>query len=191
MLEPRRSDVTQILLELNRADRDSSDASARLYEVVYDEMRRIAGRLMRGESPGHTLQPTALVHEAYIRLVDQTQVEWQDRAHFYAVAARIMRRILVDHARRRARLKRGGGAERVTWDEALVPGKEPEHETLALDQALTRLSELDPRMERVVELRIFGGMTVREIAHILGISTRTVDGDWMVAKQWLARELAG
>jgi len=190
MHEAPRSDVTQILIELNRAGPGDPAVSARLYEVVYDEMRRIAGRLMRGERPGHTLQPTALVHEAYIRLVDQTRVEWQDRVHFYAVAARIMRRILVDHARRRARLKRGGAKERVTWDEALGLGHDPSHETLALDDALTRLSKLDPRMERIVELRVFAGMTVRETAHALGVSDRTVNSDWMVAKQWLTYELA-
>ncbi len=190
MHDPRRADVTRILLELGRAGPDDPAVAAHLYEVVYEEMRRIAGRMMRGERPGHTLQPTALVHEVYIRLVDQTRVEWQNRAHFYAVAARIMRRILVDHARRRARLKRGGGEERVTWDEALGLGRDPSHETLALDRALTRLSELDPRMERVVELRVFGSLTVREVAHALGVSMRTVDNDWLVAKQWLTRELA-
>ncbi|MBD3335096.1 MAG: sigma-70 family RNA polymerase sigma factor [Candidatus Eisenbacteria bacterium] len=185
------ADITRILIQLSRETDARDEAEELLYAAVYDEMRRMAARLMKSERSDHTLQPTALVHEAYLRLVDQNRVDWQNRAHFYAVAARIMRRILVDHARRRARSKRGGDEQRVTWDEALSIGTDPSHETLALDRALDGLSRLDWRMERVVELRIFGGMTVREVAFALGVSQRTVDGDWMVARQWLAHELAG
>ncbi len=191
-VNPRREPgVTEILLRLNADDTDRADLNEHLYAAVYDELRRLAGRLMRAERAGHTLEPTALVHEAYIRLVDQTRVEWENRAHFFAIAARVMRRILIDHARRKARLKRGGGEQRVTWDEALGITRDPSYEVIALDSALTRLSKLDRRMERVVELRIFGGMTLKEIAHALGVSKRTIDDDWMVAKQWLTHELAG
>ncbi|MBD3236547.1 MAG: sigma-70 family RNA polymerase sigma factor [Candidatus Eisenbacteria bacterium] len=188
MSDDHRPDVTRILQELCQEGAQSPEVTDRLYEAVYDELRRIAARLMKSERADHTLQPTALVHEAYLRLVDQTKVEWRCRAHFFAVAARVMRRILVDHARRRTRQKRGGGEQRVTWNEDLGLCHSRTHETLALDRALARLAELDPRMERVVELRVFGGLTIREVAYALGISTRTVDGDWMVAKGWLARE---
>lgn len=186
----RRPEISQILREFKRTGDRDAELAERFYVLVYAELRSIAKRLMRGERGDHTLQPTALVHEAYLRLVEQKDVEWQCRAHFYAVAARIMRRILVDHARYKAREKRGGKAPHITWDEELGIADTTVLETLALDRALCRLSELDERMERVVELRIFGGMTIREVAHALGISRRTVDNDWFVAKQWLARELA-
>jgi len=186
----RRPEITRILHEMNAPHTRHAELSERLYTAVYDELRRIAGRLMRSERADHTLQPTALVHEAYLRLVDQQQVEWQCRAQFFAIAARVMRRILVDYARRRAREKRGGRAQHVTWSESLGLCEQRTHETLVLDRALTRLAELDARMERVVELRVFGGMTIREVAHALGVSRRTVDNDWLVAKQWLARELS-
>jgi RNA polymerase sigma factor (TIGR02999 family) len=191
MRNPRQHEITQILLELSSPEADRTKANERLYEAVYDELRRIADRLMRAERSDHTLQPTALVHEAYIRMVDQTRVQWQDRAHFFAIAARVMRRVLVDHARRKARQKRGGGKQLVTWDSALGIGQDPCLETIALDRVLTQLSKLDQRMEQIVELRVFGGMTLKEIAQALGVSRRTVDDDWMVAKKWLAHELAG
>ncbi len=191
MCPNRNPGVTEILLELNAEGADQSQWSDQLYEVVYDELRHLAARLMRSERADHTLQPTALVHEAYMRLVDQTRVEWKGRAHFFAIAARIMRRILIDHARKKARLKRGGGEQRVTWDEALGIKQDPSYEIVALDSALTRLSKLDERMEKVVELRVFAGLTIKEIAYALGVSKRTIDDDWMVAKQWLTHELAG
>jgi len=187
---PHQHEITQFLLQLEAPGIDRTQVNERLYEAVYEELHRIADRLMHTEKIGHTLQPTALVHEAYIRLVDQTRVEWKGRAHFFAIAARIMRRILVDHARRKARRKRGGGEQRVTWDENLGVCRDPSFETIALDAALTRLSRLDQRMEQTVELRVFAGMTLKEIAQVLGVSRRTVDDDWNAAKQWLTHELA-
>jgi len=151
----------------------------------------MAARFMRGERPGHTLQPTELVHEAYLRMVDSTRVQWQDRAHFFATAARVIRHVLVDYARRKGAQRRGGGWNRITLDPGLGISTQPLLDTLALDEALTRLSDLDGRMGQVVELRVFGGMTMLEIAHALGVSKRTVDGDWMVARKWLSHELAG
>lgn len=195
MDEPSRHEVTRIL-EALRAAEGSGDAPApdravsdRLFELVYAEMRRLAGALMRSERPGHSLQPTALVHEAYIRLVDGARVDWQDRAHFVRVAVRAMRRVLVDHARRRASQKAGGGQERVTIERAVGLGSGPEVEVLELDDLLARLATLDPRMAQGVELRVFGGLKEREIASVLGVSERTVRTDWTMAKAWLAREL--
>jgi RNA polymerase sigma factor (TIGR02999 family) len=153
-------------------------------------MRRLAAAMMRSERPGHSLQPTALVHEAYIRLVGGTRVDWQDRAHFIRVAARAMRRILVDHARRRASQKAGGGQERVTIERAVGLGVGPEIEVLELDDVLGRLATLDARMAHGVELRVFGGLNAQEIATVLGVSERTVRNDWTMAKAWLARELS-
>ena len=145
------------------------------------------------ERPGHTLQPTALVNEAYIKLVDQTQVDWQGRTHFFAVGARVMRNLLIDHARGRGRAKRGGAWHRVTLAESLTPftrGELDVDQLLALNEALERLAELDERQGRVVELRFFGGLTVPEVATVLGVSTRTVEGDWTHARAWLRRELS-
>jgi RNA polymerase sigma factor (TIGR02999 family) len=158
-------------------------------EALYPELRRIAGSLMRKERPGHTLQPTALVGEAFVRLVDERQITWQDRAHFLGIAARVMRQILVDHARRRGAAKRGGGGERVTFDERLGHGAARGLAVLDLQRALDRLEALDPRGARVAVLRLFGGLTVPEIAEVVGVAPRTVDGDWAVARRWLAREL--
>lgn len=190
MNEPFESRITQLLVSLKDPAADKTTAAERLYDGVYDKMRSMAHLMMRRENCSHTLQPTALVHEAYLKLVDQSRVEWHDRAHFYATAARVMRHILVDHARRKSRSKHGGGWRRVTLDEGLGISKDPYLDTLSLDKALTRLFELDDRMGKVVEMRIFGGLTAREIADVLGVSKRTVDGDWMVAKRWLAEELA-
>jgi RNA polymerase sigma factor (TIGR02999 family) len=144
---------------------------------------------MRRERRDHTLQPTALVGEVFLRLVDQTRIAWRDRAHFLGVAARVMRQILVDHARRHGAAKRGAGVWRVTFDESLGHGLPKDIEIVALHEALARLGEIDPRGAQVVELRVFGGSTVEEIAQTLGVSKRTVDGDWAVARMWLAREL--
>jgi RNA polymerase sigma factor (TIGR02999 family) len=163
-------------------------AFERLTPLVYDELRRRARHYLRGERPHHTLRPTALVHEAYLRLIRLDQVEWQDRAHFFALAARQMRRILVDSARARQNRKRGGGAVRVTFTESLlVPRSSPD--LIALDEALDLLAGKDERKARVVELRFFGGLTNEEIGAALGISTDTVTRDWQMAKLWLRREL--
>jgi RNA polymerase sigma factor (TIGR02999 family) len=162
----------------------------RLWDAVYPDMRAIAGRLMERERAPHTLDPTAVVHEAYLRLVDQTRVNWQNRAHFFAVGARIMRRILVDYARRRSRARRGGGAPHTTLLDAADPRSGLILETMVLDQVLSRLKSLNSRMMRVVELRVFGGMTMDEIAMVLGVSKRTVDGDWKAARLWLNQAMA-
>ncbi|MGD8700346.1 MAG: sigma-70 family RNA polymerase sigma factor [Gemmatimonadales bacterium] len=179
-------EITQLLKVLQRGDRSAFD---RLLAVVYQELKRVAQRQMRRERAGHTLDTTGLVHEAYLRLVDQSEAEWQDRAHFFGVAARAMRQILIDHARRRAAQKRGGGWERATLDEDLVGGQAPTEELLALDDALERLGQLDPRLSQVVEYRFFAGLTEEETAALLGITTRTVQRDWAKARAWLHKEL--
>jgi len=158
--------------------------------VVYNELRRLAQRYMRNERPNHTLQPTALVHEAYLRLVGQRAVSWQGRAHFFGVAAQLMRRVLVDHARAQHAEKRGGNESRVELDEALAPSKEKTVELLALDEALNRLAKRDPRQARIVEMRFFGGLSEEETARVLDVSTRTVKRDWTVARAWLYNQVA-
>jgi RNA polymerase sigma factor (TIGR02999 family) len=185
--EPVPPDITRILQDCRNGG--NPGATDRLVEALYPELRKVARALMRRERPDHTLQPTALVGEVFLRLVDQTRIEWRDRAHFLGVAARVMRQVLVDHARRRAAGKRGAGVRRVAFDESLGHGLPKDVEILALHEALTRLSEIDPRGAQVVELRVFGGSTVEEIARTLGVSKRTVDDDWAVARMWLAREL--
>jgi RNA polymerase sigma-70 factor, ECF subfamily len=186
-----RSEISVILAELQRGDVDARKATDRLFEIVLGEIRRQASNLMRAERAGHTLQPSALVNEVYLRLVGKECGPWQNRAHFLGVAARAMRQILVEHARRRVAAKRGGAWQRVTLDEGLGLGRVPEVPILDLERALTRLAAMDARMAEVAELRVVGGMTVQEVAHHLGISVRTVHNDWRVAKMWLARELAG
>jgi RNA polymerase sigma-70 factor (ECF subfamily) len=182
-----RSRITRILLDSR--EEGGAEATARLADALYPELRRVAGSLMRRERAGHTLQPTALVGEAFLRLVDQTRIQWQDRAHFLGIAARVMRQVLVDHARRHAALKRGAEMRRVTFDEGLGHGADQGIGLLALHDALERFTAVDPRGAQVVELRVFGGATVEEIALTLGVSKRTVDHDWAVARMWLAREL--
>ena len=179
-------EVTQILLNLRRGVRGDQD---RLILLVYSELRKIAAAHLRGEAAHHSLQPTALVHEAYMRLVEIDRVDWQSRAHFFSVASHIMRRILVDYARARRADKRGGGAAIVFVDEAMLasPGRSPE--IIALDDALNQLAQLDERQARIVEMRFFGGMTEEETGDVLGISVRTVKRDWRVAKAWLYKEL--
>lgn len=162
-----------------------------LAEALYPELRRVAGALMRRERPGHTLQPTALVGEAFLRLVDQRDATWQDRAHFLGVAARIMRQVLVDHARRRSAAKRAGGEERVTFTENLGVGGGDGLEVLDLHRALERFATFDERGARVAELRLFAGLTAVETAEVTGVSERTVQNDWKAARLWLARELGG
>lgn len=166
-----------------------------LLPLVYDELRRQARRLMRSQPPGHTLQTTALVHEAYLRLVDQSRVEWNGRAHFFGVAAKAMRSILVDHARARRTAKRGGGALAVTLDEAggvagAVGETQVDVDVLALDEALARLGQRDPRKSQLVELRYFGGLGIEEAASVLGVSRATAKRDWITARAWLKRELS-
>ena len=166
-------------------------ARERLIPLVHQELHQIARRCMAGERVGHSLQATALVNEAYVRLVDGKVVAWQDRAHFLAVSARVMRRILVDHARARHAHKRGGDGARVTFDEALVVTDEPRQDFVALDDALEALAKFDERKSRVVELRFFGGLSVEETASVLNVSPDTVMRDWRVAKAWLQGEMRG
>lgn len=180
------SDLTQWLVGYGKGD---SAALDRLLPHVYSELKKLAAAQLKRESAGHTLQPTALVHEAYLRLIDQREVQWQNRAHFFGVAAQIMRRILIDHARRKRARKRDAGGVRVTFDERLPSTSDGEPDLLALDDALNRLHELDPRQARVVELRYFGGLSVEETAEALSTSPATVKRDWAVARAWLHREL--
>jgi RNA polymerase sigma-70 factor (ECF subfamily) len=180
-------EVTQLLLTWRDGDQAALD---RLIPHVEAELHRMARRHMRRERPDHTLQTTALVNEAYVRLIDARTVRWEDRAHFFAVAARIMRRILVDWARARQNLKRGGGARRVTLEDALMATPERGADVLALDEALERLTVLNARQSQVVELRYFGGLSDEEVAEVLGVSPRTVRHDWSVARAWLYRELS-
>jgi RNA polymerase sigma-70 factor (ECF subfamily) len=157
---------------------------------VYEELRRLAHRYMEGERRGHTLQTTALVNEAYLRLVGYNRMRWQDRAHFFAVSAQVMRRILVDHARRH-NVKRGAGVQHVDLDEAAVVARDPTADLVALDDAMTALASLDPRKGQIIEMRFFGGLSVEETAEALDVSPATVRRDWSIAKLWLYRELAG
>lgn len=178
--------ITNLLVDARGGD---SDALDQLLPLVYDELRRIAHRQLRSERSDHTLCTTALVHEAYLKLVDQTRVSWQDRSHFYAVAAMAMRRILVDYARKHCAAKRGGGEQPVSLDEQTIAVKERAETLVALDEALRRLAALNERLSRVVEYRFFGGLTQKETAEALDVTARTVRRDWVKAKGWLYREL--
>ena len=182
------ADVTRLLLAWSHGD---ESALQNLIPMVYRELRRLAHRYMRRENPAHTLQTTALIHEAYQRLIDTPHVGWQDRTHFYAVCAQLMRRILVDYARSRRYQKRGGGIQLATFDETLMAPLERGRDLVALDEALTALATLDPRKAQVVELRFFGGLTADETADVLKVSSDTVLRDWKMARVWLLRELAG
>jgi RNA polymerase sigma-70 factor (ECF subfamily) len=186
MDQPDREDVRVLLAELTKGDKD---AASKLIPILYDELRRMAGGYMRRERADHTLQATALVHEAYLKLVEQRSVDWQSRAHFFGIAAQVMRRILVDHARGRLREKRGGELQEASMDEALEFAPERSFELVKLDEALERLTKLDPRQGKIVELRFFGGLTVEQTAELLGISPKTVKRDWSIAKAWLYSEL--
>jgi RNA polymerase sigma factor (TIGR02999 family) len=180
-------EVTQLLIDWSRGDQ------AALYTLmprVYEELRQIAHRYMRRESAGHTLQTTALINEAYLRLIEQQRVQWHGRAHFFAIAAQLMRRILVDFARRKSRAKRGGGALRVSLNETAVSSEWRGVELLALDDALQRLAVIDPRKGRVVELRFFGGLSIEGTAEIINVTRMTVVRDWKTAKAWLHREIS-
>jgi RNA polymerase sigma factor (TIGR02999 family) len=180
-------ELTELLLGWSGGDQSALEA---IVNRTYSELRRIARRCLSAERPEHTIQATALVHEAYLQLVHAPQVEWQDRAHFFAIVAKLMRRILIDHARSRGSAKRGGQVQRVDLDEALVVAAEPDPAILHLDEALKRLASFDARKARVVELRYFGGLTASEISSVLGISPQTVNRDWSLAKAWLVREMS-
>jgi RNA polymerase sigma factor (TIGR02999 family) len=179
-------EVTALL----RRWRDGDEAALnKLTPLVYDELHRLAHKYIRRERPGHTLQTTALVNEAYVRLVDQNSVDWQNRAHFFGVAAQVMRHILVDYARQQTAVKRGGGAERFNLDEGSIVSKESAAELVALDEALKALSHLYPRRSKVVELRYFGGLNNKEASEILNVSETTIERDWRFARAWLFREM--
>jgi RNA polymerase sigma-70 factor (ECF subfamily) len=182
------ADVTQWLMAWSNGD---ESALERLIPLVHSELRRLAKRYMRRERPGHTLQTTALVNEAYVRLIDAGRVKWQDRAHFLAISARLMRRILVDYARSRNYDKRGGEARHVALEEAAVYSEDRAPDLIALDDVLRALAETDPRKSQIVELRFFGGLSVEETAEVLKVSPDTVGRDWRLAKAWLLRELSG
>ena len=182
-----RPHVTELLLAWGSGDRAALD---QLVPIIHEELRRLARLQMRAERDNHTLQTTALVNEAFLRLVDLRRIRWQDRAHFLALSARLMRRILVDHARSRNYQKRGGGAANVTLDEALIASEERGPDLVALDDALEDLARVDARKSQVVELRFFGGLSVEETAHALKISPETVTRDWRLAKVWLLREIS-
>jgi RNA polymerase sigma factor (TIGR02999 family) len=188
MAETTKREVTQLLSRWSEGDRTALD---RLVPEVYSQLRRMAARYLRKERPEHTLQPTALVHEAFMKLVDQREVHWQNRAHFFGVAAQLMRRVLVDHARERAAEKRGGGLRHVTLDDALAIGASNQIDILAVDDALNRLAAIDPDQVRIVELRFFGGLTIEETAEVLGWSSGSVKREWQVAKAWLQRDISG
>ena len=187
MNTPSSTEVTGLLLAWNQGD---PAALEKLMPLVHDELRRLAHHYMGGERAGHVLQTTALVNEAYLRLVDSSRVEWQNRAHFFAVSAQLMRRVLVDFARTRNYQKRGRGALQVSLDEALAGSTERRADLVALDDALTALASTDERASRVVELRFFGGLTSEETAEVLKVSLKTVKRDWEYAKAWLLRELS-
>jgi RNA polymerase sigma factor (TIGR02999 family) len=178
--------VTALLAEASGGDQSAME---RLVSAVYPELRAIAASYLRRERPGHTLQPTALVNEAYMRLVDQRRVTWQNRAHFFSIAASLMRRILVDHARAKRADKRAGSQTRVTFDDARIPAAERDVDLVALDDALSDLTAKDPDLARLVELRYFAGLTTKETAEVLGVSTSTVEREWVAARAWLYRAL--
>jgi RNA polymerase sigma-70 factor, ECF subfamily len=188
MPAPGEHDITRLLLAWRQGD---DDALSRLAPLVEAELQRLARHYLRGERPGHTLQPTALVNEAYLRLLDWRNVSWQNRAHFMGIAANMMRRILVDHARHHGFQKRGGAAVKVSLDDTPVGSLERDPDLVALDEALTRLAEIDCRKSQVVELRFFGGLGVEEVAEFLKISPRTVKREWSLAQAWLHCELTG
>lgn len=185
-MAPDAPDATQLLLAHSEG---SAQSASELLPIIYGELRAQAARYLQGERPGHTLQPTALVHEAYLSLVDIDRISWQGRTHFFAMAARQMRRVLIDHARAASAQKRGARPRKVTLQEDAALGGEIQWEMLVLDRALEKLAKLNARQARVAELRIFSGMLVREVAPELGVSERTVKQDWRFAKAWLAREL--
>lgn len=187
MPEREPQDVTKLLVKWSKGDSAALDA---LIPLVYSELRRLARHYLQQEKQSHTLSSTALVHEAYLRLVKQTDVTWQNRAHFFGVASQMMRRILVDHARRQAYAKRGGGAMTLTLDDTISAPRQREIDLVALDDALHGLAKLDQRQSRLVELRFFGGLSIEETSEVLGVSAPTVKRDWASARAWLFREIS-
>ena len=185
---PSRGDVTRLLADLS-AGRD--EAREKLIPLVYDELHALAALHIRRQKPGHTLQATALVHEAYLRLGGDDKAEWESRAHFLRIAAKVMRSVLVDHERRRQSEKRGGGRRRVPLLSTVEITEDPTHSLLDLDAALDRLAGMDPQTAQVVELRFFGGLSVEDVGRVIGISPRTVNREWTLAKAWLRKEMAG
>jgi RNA polymerase sigma factor (TIGR02999 family) len=188
MSSTQKQDITQLLVDLTRGDKEALD---KLLPLVYDELRRLADRYLRKERADHSLQATALVHEAYLRLIDQNSVQWQNRAHFFGVAAQMMRRILVDHARAHQAAKRGSGAVKLSLDELVDISDEQAADMLVLDEALTALAKFDPQKSRIVELRFFGGLSIEETAEVLGVGTATVIRQWRTAKAWLYKAVTG
>ena len=187
MKSSRSSRVTQLLEKFEPGDRHAGE---QLFADVYTELRALAARYLHRERKSHTLQPTALVHEAYLKLVGQTRVDWQGRAHFLAIAAQAMRQILVDHARRHRAAKRGGNRHRIALDDNLVIESNRDVDLLALEDALTKLTKLDPRQAQMIELRFFGGLSIAEVAKVMGISKRSVEREWTMVRAWLRRELS-
>ncbi len=186
MSQAAPQDITRLLLDWGNGDKEALD---KLMPFVYDELRRLAGNYMRNQKPGHTLQTTALVNEAYLRLIDSSQVRWQNRTHFFAISAQLMRRVLVDFARTKNAEKRGGNEQKVTFDETLPVFSQKESDLIALDEVLKELAKMNERQSRIVEMRYFGGMSEEEISEALDISTRTVRRDWSVARAWLFSKL--
>jgi RNA polymerase sigma factor (TIGR02999 family) len=186
-MQPSSEQITQLLESWSQGD---PGAMEKLVPLVYDELHRLARRYMADERPSHTLQTTALVNEAYLRLVDSSHANWEGRTHFFGVCAQVMRRILVDWARSRQALKRGGDVSSLDLDEALAAAKQPGSDLVAIDDALKALAAVDPRKSQVVELRFFGGLSVKEAAEVLKVSPETVQRDWKLAKSWLRRELS-
>jgi len=187
-MTPGPHEITQLLLAWSKGDREALD---RLFPLVYAELRRLAKSYMRKERAGHTLQTTALIHEAYLRLIDAGRVEWRNRAHFFGVAARAMRQILVEMARERGCQKRGGGARQIALDEAMTIGAGLDEDLVSLDEALGALAKFDARKAQVVEMRFFGGLTEEEVAAALDVSPETVRRDWRLARSWLRKKLSG
>ncbi len=185
------ADRENITLLLGHIEDDRSRIADELFPLIYDELRAIAASFFQRQEPGHTLQPTAIVHDAYLRLVRQEDVEWTGRAHFFAVAAKAMRQILINHARDRRAVKRGGDWGRITLDEQLTPATHRDLDIIALDEAMERLEEMDERQCRIVELRFFGGLTIEETGHVLDVSGSTVKSDWNMARSWLFDQLFG
>lgn len=186
-MTPSPPNVTELLRDWSDGDKQAQE---KLFQVVYNELHRQAARYLRNEQPGLSLQTTDLIHEAYLRLIDQQHVEWKNRLHFFGIAAQVMRRILVDHARSRQAAKRGGSAIRLPLEDAMVVLPGQDLDIVALDEALLRLAEMDPQQSQIVELRFFSGLSVEEAAKVLDVSERTVKRDWNVAKAWLRRELS-
>ncbi len=180
------TEVSQLLIAWGNGDQE---ALKKLIPIVYQELRRLAARHMRNESPGHTLQTTGLVNEVYLKLVDQKNMQWQNRAQFFGIAAQLMRRILVDHARKHARLKRGGAVQKLSLDETAIVSNDRAAQFIALDDALTSLAELDPTKSRIVEMKFFGGLNFEEVAEVEKVSSRTIRREWRKAKAWLHQEM--